>query len=159
MTTPSVEKQLLDEPVGQLELTGFCLVTADTTVRETIEQMRVMKQNCAFVVGEHTRLLGIFTDRDVLRKVVHNPGTWDVPVTAVMTQRPDNVPPTASTREAMKLMLEHHYRNLPVLSGTGAVLGNVTHYAILKYLTDHFPQEVYNLPPDPTNFAQQRDGG
>jgi CBS domain-containing protein len=155
----SVEKQLLDEAVGQLELTGFCLVTADTTVRETVEQMRAMKTNCAFVVGEHTRLLGIFTDRDVLRKVVHNPGTWDVPVTAVMTQRPDHVPSTATTREAMKLMLEHHYRNLPVLSQTGAVLGNVTHYAILKYLTDHFPQEVYNLPPDPTNFAQQRDGG
>ena len=43
----SVEKQLLDETVGQLELTGFCLVTADTTVRETVERMRAMKTNCA----------------------------------------------------------------------------------------------------------------
>lgn len=155
----SVEKQLLDKPVGQLNLSDFCLVTADTTVRETVERMRATKQNCAFVVGEHTRLLGIFTDRDVLRKVVNHPDTWEQPVSSVMTYRPDHVQPSASTREAMRLMLEHHYRNLPVVSATGTVLGNVTHFSVLKFLTDHFPQEVYNLPPDPTNYASQRDGG
>jgi len=159
MATDSVERQLLDEPIGQLDLSNFCVVTADTTVRETIERMRMMGQRCAFVVGEHTRLLGILTDRDVLRKIVNHPDTWDRPVSSVMTLRPETLAPTATTREALRLMMERHFRNVPVVSSSGTVIGNVTQFSLLKLLTDHFPQEVYNLPPDPTNFAQQRDGG
>jgi hypothetical protein len=85
-------------------------------VRETIEHHAGdARQNCAFVVASMYSTVGIFhANRDVLRKVVSNPDTWDHPVTAVITQRPDKVPPTARTREAMQLMLEHHYRNLPV---------------------------------------------
>ncbi len=159
MTTPSVEKQLLDQPIAQLNLSDFCVVTADTSVRETVERMRMMRQHCAFIVGEHTRLLGILTDRDILRKIVNHPETWDQPVSSVMTLRPEVLAPAATTREALRLMTERHFRNVPVVSSGGTVIGNVTQFSVLKFLSDHFPQEVYNLPPDPTNFATQRDGG
>ena len=41
----------------------------------------------------------------------------------------------------------------------GAVIGNLTHYAIIKYLSDHFPESIYNLPPDPEHVSKKRDGG
>jgi CBS domain-containing protein len=118
-----------------------------------------MRRNAAFVVGKGTRLVGILTDRDVLRRVVDKPDRWDDPVESVMTRAPDTLPPTATTGEALRKMEEGRYRNIPVINEHGIIQGNITYFAILKYLTDHFPQAVYNLPPDPENFAQQRDGG
>lgn len=156
---PTVESQLLSEPVETLDLSDFCVVTADTPVRAVIARMRAVQQNCAIVVGQGTQVVGILTDRDVLKKVVTAPESWDAPVAQVMTAAPDTVTPESQTGAALRMMDEGHYRNVPVVSAQGVLRGNLTHFSILKFLTEHFPQAVYNLPPDPTNFAQERDGG
>ena len=159
MSSPGIETQLLSEPIGRLGLSEFCILTERTSIRDTVERMREMSQNCAFVLGDDSRIVGIFTDRDVLRKVVAQPTIWDEPVSNVMTPAPTTLPPTATTHEALKLMADKHFRNIPVENDRGIVLGNVTYFAVLKYLTDHFAEEVYNLPPEPQNYADQRDGG
>jgi CBS domain-containing protein len=159
MSSPNVELQLLAAPVKQLDLTDYCLVTVDTTVRDTIERMREKRQNCALVVGKGTQIVGILTDRDVLRRVVSAPETWDEPVETVMTRAPKTILPDSSTGDALRMMEAGRYRNVPVVNANGVLRGNVTHFAILKFLTDHFAEAVYNLPPDPTNYAQERDGG
>jgi CBS domain-containing protein len=159
MPPTNVEAQLLAAPVKQLDLSEYLLVTADTTVRATVERLRERRQNCALVIGKGTRLIGILTDRDVLRRVVAAPDTWDQPVETVMTPTPQTVNPDAPAGDALRLMEEGHYRNVPVVNANGLLRGNLTHFAVLKFLTDHFPAEVYNLPPDPTHYAQERDGG
>jgi hypothetical protein len=45
-----------------------------------------------------------------------------------------------------------------VLDNKGTVIGNLTHYAIVKYLADRFPESVYNLPPEPDRVTSNRDG-
>jgi CBS domain-containing protein len=156
---PTVESQLLSEPVQSLDLSDYCVVTADTPVHTVIARMRDLQQNCAIVVGQGTQVVGIFTDRDVLKRVVSASETWELPVAEVMTAAPDTVTPESQAGAALKMMDEGHYRNVPVVSAQGVLRGNLTHFSILKFLTEHFPQAVYNLPPDPTNFAQERDGG
>jgi CBS domain-containing protein len=159
MPSQSVESQLLTEPIRQLDLTEYCIVTADTSVRDTVERMRLKRQNCAIIIGKGTHIVGILTDRDVLRRVATSPETWDQPVEAVMTAAPQTIAVEATTGEALQMMDEGHFRNVPVVNARGVIVGNVTYYTILKLLTDHFPQAVYNLPPDPTNYAQDREGG
>lgn len=158
MPPSGVEKQLLAEEVAQLTLDDFCIVTADTTVRDAVGRMRVSKHNCAFVVGEKTQIVGIFTDRDILTKIVSEPTTWDEPVSNYMTANPDKLAPTATTHEAMQMMDTGGYRNVPIVEGS-TIHGNVTHFAVIQFLIDHFPEAVYNLPPEPGNFADARDGG
>ncbi|MCI0712223.1 MAG: CBS domain-containing protein [Chloroflexi bacterium] len=153
-----IEARLLAEPIGQLELTDFCIVTADSTVREAVSRMRATRHNCAFIVGEKTQIKGILTDRDVLKKVVTNKDIWDRPVTEVMTPNPHTVAPEHTAHDAMAMMKDGGYRNIPVVDGT-TIIGNVTHFAVLRFLTDHIPEIVYNLPPDPDNYADDRAGG
>jgi CBS domain-containing protein len=153
-----VEARLLAEPVGQLELTDFCIVTADSTVREAVSRMRATRHNCAFIVGEKTRIVGILTDRDVLKKVVSNKDVWDKSVREVMTPNPDTVAPDQNAHEAMAMMQEGGYRNVPVVDGE-TIIGNMTHFAVLQFLTDNIPEIVYNLPPHPENYAEDRVGG
>ncbi len=159
MAKNSIESKLLDEPVRRLQLGDYCIVTADTTVRETVERMREMEQNCALIVGEHTRLVGILIGRDVLNKVVMNPETWDEPVVSIIDEAPLVINQDSAARDALRLMEKKQALNMPVVQKNGMIVGNVTHYAILKFLTDHFPEVVYNLPPDPYNYAKRRDGG
>jgi hypothetical protein len=47
---------------------------------------------------------------------------------------------------------------VPVLDSSGTVIGNLTHYAVVKYLADRFPESVYNLPPEPDRVVRNRDG-
>jgi CBS domain-containing protein len=159
MPTSSVESQLLSEPISQLDLSDYCIVTADTSVRETVEQMRELRHNSAIIIGKGMHILGILTDRDVLKRVVTKPEVWDQPVESVMTPTPDTIRASATTGEALHMMENGHYRNVPVVNDKGVIRGNVTYYAILKFLTDHFADVVYNLPPDPTNYADDREGG
>ena len=159
MATGSIETQLLTAPIQQLDLSDFCMVTADTSVQDTVERMRLTRQNCALIIGKGTQIVGILTDRDVLKRVVTQPDSWEQPVETVMTRSPDTISPNASAGDALRMMDEGHYRNVPVVNAKGVIAGSVSQYSILKFLTDHFPETVYNLPPDPTNYAQDRDGG
>ncbi|HXV43660.1 MAG TPA: CBS domain-containing protein [Anaerolineae bacterium] len=153
----SLEYDLRQEQVIHLNLTEFTQVESGASVRATIEKMRQENHNCAFVTNQG-RLVGIFTDRDILRKVVAAPESWDRPIETVMTAQPLTVNTSDPADTALNLMNERHFRNVPVLDNKGSVVGNLTHYAIVKYLADRFPESVYNLPPEPDRVTQNRDG-
>jgi CBS domain-containing protein len=158
MPGSKLERQLLAETVGQLDLSDFCIVTADSTVREAVKRMRTTRHNCAIIVGEHTHIVGIFTDRDVLHKVVSHPEVWDSPVKTVMTPNPHLLSVEDTAEKAIDMMRQGRYRNVPVIDGD-TIVGNVTHFSILNFLSEQFASSVYNLPPDPDNFAENRVGG
>ena len=153
----SLEYDLRQEQVIHLNLTEFTEVKIGASVRTTIEKMRQENHNCAFITDQG-KLVGIFTDRDILRKVVDVPDSWDRPIETVMTTNPFTVNSTDPADTALNLMNEKHVRNVPVLDSAGAVIGNLTHYAIVKYLADRFPESVYNLPPEPDRVVRNRDG-
>lgn len=152
-----LEYDLRQEQVIHLNLTEFTEVEIGASVRATIEKMRQEDHNCAFVTDKG-RLVGIFTDRDILLRVVDKLENWDRPIEAVMTPQPYTVNSTDSADAALNLMHEKHVRNVPVLDTNGAVIGNLTHYAVVKYLADRFPESVYNLPPEPDRVVRNRDG-
>jgi len=153
----SLVSDLQNEQVIHLDLSKFTAVKAGTSVKETVETMRQAGHHCAIVTDDGA-LVGIFTDRDLMRKVVSAPETWDHPIEKVMTASPMTVNSTDPANMALVLMDEKHFRNVPVLDDKGFVIGNLTHHAIIKYLADRFPESVYNLPPDPDRVTSKRDG-
>jgi CBS domain-containing protein len=154
----SVEHDLHTEPVAHLDLSEYALVKSGTSVRDTIAQMRTEKHNCAFITKNGT-LTGIFTDRDVLRRVVDRPDLWDHPIEEVMTHHPKTIHADQPTGDALRIMNDLHFRNTPVLEEAGTIAGNLTHFSIIRYLADHFPESVLNLPPNPDQFGETREGG
>jgi CBS domain-containing protein len=153
----SLERDLRNEQVIHLDLSGFTHVESGTTTRATVELMQQNGHNCALIT-QNGMIKGIFTDRDVLRKVVDAPAAWDSPIDTVMTPDPVTVNANDPADNALGIMDDHHFRNVPVLDKDGQVIGNLTHYAIIKYLADRFPESVYNLPPDPEQMPDDRAG-
>lgn len=148
---------LKKEKIIHLDLHEFCQVESGMTVRDVIDKMRHERFNCALVMKKGD-LIGIFTDRDVLRKVAAEPSTWDQPIDEFMTPNPDTINPQDAANHALNIMGKSHFRNIPVVDEEGKIHGNVTYYAFIKYLADRYPQEVYNLPPDDT-ISEDRYGG
>ena len=154
----SLEQELQTEKVAHLDLSGFCQIASGTSVRETLDRMRQAGHNVALIV-DGNKLIGVFTDRDVLRKVAAEPETWDRPIDEVMTADPVTVPPDSTAADALWLMGDKHFRNLPVVGQHGTIMGNMTYRAIVGYLAARYPVEVLNRPLRPDQFPRQAEGG
>ena len=153
-----LKEDLLTEQVSHLDLTNFCQVESSSTIREVVEKMR-QEHVVVSLVMERGSLVGILTDRDVLRRVAGQKDVWNRPVRAIMTPNPITIDPAASAADALWLMDEKRIRNLPAVDGSGKVIGNMTHQAIINYLAARYPTEILNLPPDPEQIPDQAEGG
>jgi CBS domain-containing protein len=148
LTILSVERDLHTEPVTSLDLSAYVAVSAETPVREALAAMGERNQNCALITGADGRLAGILTERDVIHRVVTVPETLAAPVETVMTRNPDTLPPDGRVRDALHFMNRHHYRNVPVVDEAGRIVGNLTDYAIIRFIGSRLPDKVYNRPPE-----------
>ena len=91
----------------------FSVAPAET-VQDAVVMMNEHKIGCTVVV-ENGALVGIFTERDILARVVAaglDPKT--TPIRAVMTSTVLTVTPSTTIDEVMELMLEKKIRHIPV---------------------------------------------
>ena len=71
----------------------------------------------AVLVIEEGRVEGIFTERDLVRALSSDIGAASQAVAQWMTRNPVTVGPEASVEEALEIMLNGHFRHLPVMEG------------------------------------------
>jgi len=71
----------------------------------------------AVLVIEDGRVEGIFTERDLVRALSSDIGAASEGVGQWMTRNPVTVGPEASVEEALEIMLNGHFRHLPVMEG------------------------------------------
>jgi CBS domain-containing protein len=108
------------------KLQGIESTTPEATVLEAVHQMNEHKIGALVVMDGH-QVAGIFTERDVLRRVVgdeKNPGTTRVG--QVMTSKVVCCEPDADLDEVATLMKNRRIRHVPVCNGDGRLLGMVS---------------------------------
>ena len=102
----------------------FITVAPEDTLGEVAERMT--RQNTgAVVVKDFGKLIGILTERDMLRAMAARVHTSDARVRQWMTADPITAPPDMDLDEAAQIMLDNNVRHLPVVEGT-AVVGYVS---------------------------------
>jgi len=103
---------------------NFITVAPEDTLGEVAEQMT--KQNVgAVIVKDHGRLIGILTERDMLRAMAARVHTSDARVRQWMTADPITASVDMPLEEASQVMLDNGFRHLPVVDGS-TVLGVVS---------------------------------
>ncbi|MGD1877171.1 MAG: cyclic nucleotide-binding/CBS domain-containing protein [Kiloniellaceae bacterium] len=101
------------------------LLPATTTVRNAARNM-AQRHIGAVLVGQNGRLQGIFTERDLLMRVVARELDPDsTPLSGVMTPNPDTVGPNDLAALALDRMRASGYRHVPVVEN-GTVVGIVS---------------------------------
>ncbi len=150
---------LKQESVTEMDLSDYCTVDASASVRDVLAQMQGMHCRNALVLQEG-KLVGIFTDRDVLMKVANNKDALDKPITDLMTPDPVTLSKAATAADALALMARKHIRNVPIVEDDDSVVGNFTHFSVLDFLTEQFPDiPLDSYPVYPRRFSRRRHGG
>ena len=97
---------------------GLLTTGPEATLRDAARQM-VDRRVGSILVVEGDRLVGIVTERDVLRLFAR--GDVEGRVADVMTRHPETVAPDESLAQARVVMLHGGFRHLPVVEGTKLV--------------------------------------
>lgn len=150
-------RNLKIESVSRLHPTPPRQVRPEQTIAEAVALMRQEEVGCLLVCNDQ-RLLGIFTERDLMSRVLAARVPLTEPVSRFMTPNPVCVHPKDPIGLAVRRMEEGGYRHLPVVDEAGRPLGVLSVKRIVHYLVEHFPGTVYNLPPDPGAINQEREG-
>jgi len=131
-----MKKRIIPDVIGKQELV---LISGETTVRDATKLM-ASRRIGAVMIGEGQTLLGIFTERDLMTKVVAPGRDPDkVRLSEVMTTKPDTIRPEESAGDALQRMQRGGYRHLPVVEN-GRLVGMVSvrdiYAAVLTELED-----------------------
>jgi CBS domain-containing protein len=120
-------------------------VSPTTTVMEAVGIMTTQKVG-AVAVTRGRKIVGVFTERDLMRRVVfeHRDPTA-TSMREVMTSPVWSVPDSMSVAEAASLMRDNHIRHLAIVDGAGDLLGMVAVRYLLYEMLDELEQKVEGL--------------
>jgi CBS domain-containing protein len=100
-------------------------VAPEDTLGEVAERMSAVNVG-AVVVKDYGRLIGILTERDMLKAMAARVHTSDARVREWMTEDPLTATAEMDVEDAAQVMLQHNFRHLPILDESGAVVGLVS---------------------------------
>jgi serine phosphatase RsbU (regulator of sigma subunit) len=111
-------------------------------LRDVMELMNRLRIGAVVIVGEAGELLGIFTERDLLRRVAHADAGWrDRPVSDWMTPDPYSIAPDVGWEDAVALLARLRVRHLPVVEGR-RVIGVVSTRLLMSQRTEYLNRLV-----------------
>ncbi|MBC2606732.1 CBS domain-containing protein [Pelagicoccus albus] len=137
----------MNSPVSDLlakKSVSLLTVNPDTSVLEAVEIMNRVKVGCVMVMQDKA-LAGIFTERDVLRRVVaQGVDASRVAVSEVMSSQLVTIEPSTEVGHAMDIVNENKVRHLPVLED-GRLIGLISAGDLNRHLTETFRKEAGTL--------------
>ncbi len=155
-----LHSHIFREPIKVLHLRPSRIsVPLGTSIGEAAQVMKEHRIGCVLVEASG-KLVGIFTERDILTKLVgtgYDPAT--VQVDKVMTPNPETLTPDDPIAFAMRLMSIGGFRHVPLVDADGRPIGVLSMKDVVDYLVEHIPTEIFNIPPEPGKHARIPEGG
>jgi CBS domain-containing protein len=139
---------LLGDTINTLGPLEPICIPPSVSVREAATRMTAAHQAAVLIVDADRRLVGIFTERDVLARVVAQGLDVDgTRVGQVMTPSPEALSTSDRVCYAVNRMSVAGYRTIPLVDSAGRPIGIVTVTHFIKWLADLFPEAILNLRP------------
>jgi CBS domain-containing protein len=134
---------MFEQPIGELmDPHKLLLGPPSMTVSQAAGEMQRRAVGAVLVV-DAGRLLGIFTERDAVYRVIATGlDVHSTPIGAVMTPQPRSLGPDERYGLALLLMREHGFRHVPVVAD-GKVLGIVSSRLALDPEMEDFVAEAH----------------
>jgi CBS domain-containing protein len=143
-----LESALLSDTVKILAPSEPIKCAPDVTVQAAILQMAEKRRAAVVVVDTQGALQGIFTERDLLRRVaVPGRDPKATPLSEVMTREPESLGPDTLIAYAINRLHNASYRTIPLVDAQGRPIGIMTVNDIVQWLAELFPEAILNAPP------------
>ncbi|MEX0774935.1 MAG: CBS domain-containing protein [Phycisphaeraceae bacterium] len=136
-----LERSLAEDlPVDVMTTQPAKTVSTDTTVGDVMRMMVDLNIACVLVT-DNDRLVGVFSERDVLLKVADQyDKVRDCPISLVMTHEPLVAYADDPVGKALNLMAVAGVRHVPIVDVDGKVVGIVGPRRVIDYLGKHLGQ-------------------
>jgi CBS domain-containing protein len=118
-------------------------VPVEATAEQAIRTMIDCRVGAVAVIDENKRVAGIFTERDVLRRLaLSGRGPAETPVRDVMTTPVEMATLDTTPGQALATMVEFHYRHLPIVDDDGQLLGMLSIRNVLQARIDALTRQA-----------------
>lgn len=118
-------------------------VPVEATVEQAIRTMVEQRVGAVVLVDAVGVVAGIFTERDVLtRLALTGSDPKRIPVRTLMTTPVEMGTEETGEAEALAVMVERHYRHLPIVDGEGRLLGMLSIRNLLQARIDDLLREL-----------------
>jgi CBS domain-containing protein len=154
----TLSNEVLRLPIKVLRLQEAITVSPTTTIQKAIEEMQKHREGCVLIM-ESGRLTGIFTERDLLYKVVGK--IHDLSSEAVSdysTHNPESMKLTDSIGHALNLMHVGGYRHIPIVDDKHKPTGVISIKDAVAFLSEFFPEDVLNIRSKALRATTEREG-
>ena len=113
--------------------------TAELAIRTMLER----RVGAVAVIDENQRVAGVFTERDVLKRVsLSGRDPKELPIREVMTTPVEMATLDTSPGEALATMVDRHYRHLPIVDDDGRLLGMLSIRNVLQTRIDTLTRQL-----------------
>jgi len=156
---PRVYEHMIRQPISSCEPRQAICVDPRATLAEAIAAMKEHATGCILVASDG-RLVGIFTERDVLFRVAGaGLDATQTRVGTVMTADPETLTMDEELAWVLNLMAVGGFRHVPIVDASGKPVAVISMQRIVERLVECFPKAVLNLPPRPgSNITHTREG-
>lgn len=149
---------ILEARINDLDTYPALVVPESASVGDAIRLM-VERHVGAVLVVRDGRAIGIFSERDVMRRVVISGVGLERPVMDAATPDPEMLGPDDNIAFALNRMVIGGYRHIPIVDDSGAPVAILSQREIVSHIVSLLPARVLNLPPEPRLEARSEDGG
>lgn len=154
----SFDSTTIRRSLDTLGLASPIAVEAGSPVSKAIEQMQRHHVGCVLIVKSGI-LAGIFTERDLLMKLAGTANQIGTTIVDdVMTSDPETLRSDDTIAFALHMMAIGGYRHVPIVDAGNKPVAVVSIRAIVEYLVEMFPDEILNLPRNPSRKSTEREG-
>lgn len=129
-------------------------VRPDSPVAEAIRAMMAHRVGAVAVVDAAGRVVGIFTERDVMkRQVLSGRDPHVTPVSEFMTSPVATISANTRHGDAFAKMMGHHFRHLPIVDAAGKLLGILSLRNLLQAQVEELRRQLDSMEQYVTNDA------
>jgi CBS domain-containing protein len=140
------DSKLLRQPASVLPARKPLVCSPEDSVTEAVRAMQAEHRGCVLVTSDGSpggRLAGIFTERDVLFRIVdrgRNPAT--LPLGDVMTHDPERLRVDQPLAAVLQMMSVGGFRHIPIVDGDDRPLFVASVRDVVQVLVEAFPREI-----------------
>jgi len=151
-------QSLKKEKVTSLPLFEPLIMGATVTVRDAIEKMRQANLGSVVVVDADNRLLGLFTERRLIKLVNAGEPYLNDSIENHLATESIRVNHKDSVSDVMETMQGKGVRFLVVVDDEDKVLGQTGQKSVMRYIAEHFPRSVKVQMLESKLYMDQREG-
>ena len=145
MPDPRIEELLRASPITAAPFDRSPSLPAATPLGDVLAAMQQRRAG-AVVLTEGDQVAGIFTERDLLNRIIGMEQRDHLPIRDVMTRGPRTLGPDDKLADAIRLMTERGYRHIPLVDASGRHVGMIAARDIMEFLAAQLPQQIAKPP-------------